>query len=134
MKLFLGEYDHSLDDRGRITLPKKIREEIKEKEVVLSRGFDRCIFGFDRTSWEAEATKQLTASVTEEKGRQLRRYIFAAAEIVEIDKLGRILLPAQLKEYASIRTEAVVIGAGDHFEIWDSSVWKTYSSQLSTHG
>ncbi len=131
MKLFLGEYDHSLDDRGRITLPKKIRQEIKEREIVLSRGFDRCIFGFDRTSWELEASKQLTASVTEEKGRELRRYFFAAAENVEIDKLGRILLPAQLKEYASIRTEAVVIGAGDHFEIWDSHLWKTYSAKIT---
>ncbi len=133
MKLFLGEYDHSLDERGRITLPRKIRSEIEEKEIVLSRGFDTCIFGFDKERWELEAEKQITASVTEEKGRQLRRYFFSAAEKVEIDKLGRILLPAQLKEYASIQTEVVVIGAGDHFEIWDHSVWKIYSAKLSTH-
>ncbi len=132
MKLFLGEYDHSLDERGRVTLPRKIRQEIEEREVVLSRGFDQCIFGFDRKSWDSEATKQLIDSVTEEKGRKLRRYFFAAAQKVDIDKLGRILLPAQLKEYASIQNEVVVIGAGDHFEIWDASVWKTYSTKLAT--
>ena len=134
MKLFLGEYDHSLDDRGRVTLPRKIRQEIEDREIVLSRGFDTCIFGFDTKRWDAEAEKQLTASVTEEKGRQLRRYFFSAAEKVEIDKLGRILLPAQLKEYASIQTEVMVIGAGDHFEIWDRSVWKTYAANATTHG
>lgn len=130
MKLFLGEYDHSLDDRGRVTLPRKIRQEITDREVVLSRGFDTCIFGFDRNSWEAEATKQLTASVTEEKGRELRRYFFAAAEKTEIDKLGRILLPAQLKEYASIRSDVVIIGAGDHFEIWDKEQWTPITNQF----
>ncbi len=130
MKLFLGEYDHSLDEKGRVTLPRKIRQEIGDSEIVLSRGFDTCIFGFDRSSWEIEAAKQLTPSVTEEKGRALRRYFFAAAEKVEIDKLGRILLPAQLKEYASIRSEVVVIGAGDHFEIWDKEQWISTTNQF----
>ncbi len=130
MKLFLGEYDHSLDERGRITLPRKIRQEIEEREVVLSRGFDQCIFGFDSRSWETEATKQLIASVTEEHGRELRRYFFAAAEKVEVDKLGRILLPAQLKEYASIQSEVVVIGAGDHFEIWDKEKWISITNRF----
>ena len=115
-------------------MPRKIRQEIGDSEIVLSRGFDTCIFGFDRSSWEAEAAKQLTPSVTEEKGRALRRYFFAAAEKIEIDKLGRILLPAQLKEYASIRSEVVVIGAGDHFEIWSKEKWSAYSTQLATHG
>lgn len=128
MKLFLGEYAHAFDDRGRVTLPRKIREELDEREVVLAKGFDPCIFGFDKASWEKEAAKQLEAPVTDEKARNLRRYLFSGAEKVEIDKLGRILVPAQLKEYAGVAREVVVIGAGDHFEIWDKSRWEDYAA------
>ena len=130
MKLFLGEYDHALDDRGRVTIPRKIRQELGEDEVVLSRGFDTCIFGFDRASWEREAGKHLETPVTDDKARSLRRYLFAGAQKAEVDKLGRILLPAQLKEYASISRNVVIIGAGDHFEIWDIARWKTYAATL----
>jgi MraZ protein len=129
MKLFLGEYDHSLDDRGRITLPRKIRQELGDGEIVLSKGFDACIFGYDRESWEKEAGKQLESPVTEQAGRELRRYLFAAAQKADIDKLGRILLPTHLKEYAGIRSEVKVIGAGDHFEIWDTSEWRKYQTR-----
>lgn len=132
MKLFLGEYEHSLDDRGRITLPRKIRQEIEENEIILARGLDNCIFGFDKGSWEKEAGKHLDTPVTDNSGRQVRRYLFSAAQKVEIDKLGRILLPAQLKEYALITREIIVIGAGDHFEIWDKANWRVFASQLTT--
>jgi len=132
MKLFLGEYSHTLDDRGRITLPRKIRQELDTYEVVVSQGFDQCIFGYDKKQWEDEAGKQLTVSVTDEKARKLRRYMFAAAEKVEVDKLGRIVLPAHLKEYGKIKGEVMVIGAGDHFEIWDTKAWEAYKKSLET--
>jgi len=115
MKLFLGEYDHALDDRGRVTLPRKIRQEIEEREV-----------------WEKEAAKQLEAPVTDAKARNLRRYLFAGAEKVEVDKLGRILLPALLKEYAGVTKDVIVVGAGDHFELWDPGKWKGYAAALNT--
>jgi MraZ protein len=133
MKLFLGEYGHRLDDRSRVTLPRKIRQELEGDEIVLSRGFEACISGFDRETWDREAAKQLEAPVTENKAREVRRYLFAAAERIEIDKLGRILLPALLKEYASITDEVVIIGAGDHFEIWDKQVWGEYATRLKVH-
>ena len=132
MKIFLGEYDHALDERGRVTLPKKIRKELGDEDVVLSRGFDACIFGFDKESWEKEATKQLESPVTDAKGRAIRRYMFAGAQKIEADKLGRILLPTLLKEYAKIDRNVMVIGAGDHFEIWDKKAWKEYASALKT--
>jgi MraZ protein len=134
MKLFLGEYDHALDDRGRITLPRKIREELDARELVLTRGFDTCIFGFDRASWEREAGKHLETPVTDKEARSLRRYLFSGAQKAEIDKLGRILLPAQLKEYASISREVTVIGAGDHFEIWDKEKWREYAVSHADNG
>ena len=130
MKLFLGEYDHALDERGRVTLPRKIRQELGEEQIILARGYDVCIFGFDRESWEREATKQLEAPVTDEKARRVRRYMFAGAQKVEMDKLGRILLPALLKEYAQIARGVMVIGAGDHFELWDSVHWRKYADTL----
>lgn len=130
MKLFLGEYDHVIDDRGRITLPRKIRQELSGETVVLSRGFDQCIFGFDRESWEREAQKHLEGNLTDPKSRDIRRYLFAAAENAEIDRLGRILLPAQLKEYALVEKEVVVVGAGDHFEIWEKSAWERQSATI----
>lgn len=134
MKLFLGEYDHSLDERGRVTLPKKIRTEIEERELILAKGFDPCIFGFDKNSWEKEAAKHLETPVTDEDGRKLRRYLFSTAQKVEIDKLGRILMPAQLKEYASIGRDVIIIGAGDHFEVWDKVAWEKYAKDLNTQG
>jgi MraZ protein len=126
MRLFLGEYDHAIDDRGRITLPRKIRQELGGSEVILSRGFDKCIFGFDRDSWEKEAEKHLATPVTEENGRSIRRYLFSSATNSDIDKIGRILLPTHLKEYACIQEHILVIGAGDHFEIWSDIEWKEY--------
>lgn len=132
MKLFLGEYDHTLDERGRITLPRKIRQELGERDVVLTRGFDTCIFGYDLAAWEREATKQLDTSVTDKGGRELRRYVFSAAEKAETDKLGRVVLPTHLKEYALIQGEVKIIGAGDHFEIWDKKHWEEYAAGMDT--
>jgi len=101
-----------------------------EREVILARGFDTCIFGFDKSSWEREAGKHLETPVTDEKARSLRRYLFSGAQKAELDKLGRILLPAQLKDYASISRNVVILGAGDHFEIWEKKRWETYSKTL----
>lgn len=128
--MFLGEYDHSLDEKARVTLPRKIRQEIEDREIVLARGYEGCIFGFDRSSWEHESAKHLETPVTDEKGREVRRYLFAAAEKVEIDKLGRILLPALLKEYAAIAKDVKIVGAGDHFEVWDVARWNEYAVRL----
>lgn len=130
MTLFLGEFDHSLDDRGRVTLPRKIRQELTRDEVILSRGFDQCIFGFDREQWERESQKHLETNLTDPKGREVRRYLFSSAEKVEIDKLGRLLLPAQLKEYANIGKDIVVVGAGDHFELWNIDAWTKYITTM----
>lgn len=131
MRLFLGEYEHALDDRGRITLPRKLRVELEGREIILTRGFDACIFGYDKAEWEAEAGKHLTSPVTDRGARDIRRYLYAAAEKAEIDKLGRFVLPAHLKEYANVSRDVVVIGAGDHFEIWEKKNWEAYAKGLN---
>lgn len=134
MKLFLGEYEHSLDDRGRITLPRKVRQEITGTTIVIARGFDTCVFGYDLSQWEAESAKQLVSPITDRDGRSVRRYLFSSAEKADIDKLGRIVLPTHLKEYAGIGKEITVIGAGDHFELWNTKTWNTYKQTLETNG
>jgi MraZ protein len=130
MRLFLGEFGHTLDEKGRLTLPKKIREELTDDYVILSRGYDTCIFGFDRKRWEEEAEKNLSASITDAHGRSLRRYLFSSAEKVDLDRLGRLLLPARLKEYSTITQNVSVIGAGDHFELWDPKLWVSYTATM----
>ena len=115
MSVFLGEFQHNLDDRGRLSLPKKLRQELASIEVVLTRGFENCIFGYPKELWLDEAKRQLEIPVFEEKGRNLRRYVFSAAVTAEIDKLGRVLIPTNLKDYAQIKNEVTVIGTGYHF-------------------
>jgi len=130
MRLFLGEFGHTLDEKDRLTLPKKIRDELTDNYVILSRGFDSCIFGFDRKRWEEEAEKNLSASITDAGGRSLRRYLFSSAEKVDLDRLGRLLLPARLKDYSKIQSHVAVIGAGDHFELWEPVTWKSYTAVM----
>lgn len=130
MRLFLGEYEHTLDDRGRVTLSRRIRQELTGNAIVLSRGFEGCIFGFDLNQWEAESTKHLVSPVTDDQGRKDRRYLFASAQKLDIDKLGRVILPTHLKEYGQIRDHVMIIGAGDHFEIWDQGNWEKYRHSL----
>jgi len=128
--MFLGEYQPNITEGSRLALPKKIREEIKGRFVVLSRGFEQCVFGYKKEDWEKEAEKYTKEPVSDKKARFLRRYMYSGAEIINLDSQGRLVLSQSLKEYAGIKDSVVVIGAGDHFEIWDFKYWKTYLAQL----
>jgi len=128
--MFFGHYQHTLDSRGRISLPKKIRHEIESKEVILVKGFEPCIFGYEKRTWEEGSSDELKNPISDKKSRDLRRYIFSGAEAVDIDKIGRILLPIIYKEYTKIKNDVIIIGAGDHFEIWDEKTWNEYLAHL----
>lgn len=128
--LFLGEYSHRLTGGNRLALPKKIRTEISGNEVILAGSFESCIAGFDRKKWAELAEKQLNVPLYEEKGRLLRRQMFANAMILKIDGQGRVVLPSSLKDFAEIKEELTIIGAGDHFEIWDNKKWQEYSKGI----
>src|SRR3990167_387357 len=99
--MFLGEYHTKFSGKGRVILPKKIRQGVKGSEVILSRGFEGCIWGFDIDVWQREAEKQLEISATEERARYLRRYLFSSSEPVEFDSQGRIVIPSALLTYAN---------------------------------
>jgi MraZ protein len=128
--MFLGEYKHSLTTGKRLALPKKIREQIKGDEVVLAKGFEPCIFGFDRQTWDEAAKQELLVPISESRGREIRRQMFAGAQVVDIDVQGRVVLPDPLISWAGIKGEMTVIGAGDHFEIWEEGKWSQYLKKI----
>ncbi|HXK52706.1 division/cell wall cluster transcriptional repressor MraZ [Candidatus Nomurabacteria bacterium] len=131
MKMFLGEYQPNITEGSRLALPKKLRDQILGDEVVLSRGFEQCVFIYDKNDWLEESQKQLSGSITEARTRDLKRYMYAGAAEAAIDSQGRIVLPSNLKVYAQLDKETTVIGAGDHIEIWNTSIWEAYLENLS---
>lgn len=131
MKMFLGEYQPNITEGSRIALPKKLREQITGDEIILSKGFEKCIFIYDKEDWVAEAKKQVENPITDSRTRELKRYMYSGASDTSIDSQGRIVIPPSLKDYAQIDKKTVVIGAGDHVEIWDSKNWYEHLGKIS---
>ena len=128
--MFLGSWEPSFDRlTRRIALPKKISDYLATGKLILSYGFEKCIFGFDTKSWEKESRKQLDRPITDRDARDTRRFFFSAAEPVRIDAQGRVVIPTSLLEYAQIK-KPIIIGAGDHFEIWDVANWQQEQLRL----
>jgi len=129
--MFLGEYQPNITEGSRIALPKKLRGQIHGDEAVLARGFEKCVFVYDKEDWILEAQKQLENPITDQKTRDLKRYMYAGASEVSIDLQGRMVVPANLKDYAGINKRVFVIGAGDHIEIWDFDLWRAHLEKIS---
>ena len=128
--MFLGSYRPSFDlNSRRIALPKKIREYLKTNEIILSFGFEKCIFGFDTQTWQEQSEKQLGRPITDRVSRDIRRFFFATAEHIRLDDQGRFVIPGQLLEYAEVKNP-IIIGAGDHFEIWNEATWEVHKLKL----
>ncbi len=129
--MFLGEYRQKLTGKGRILLPLKLRQQIQGENIVLSKGFEKCLFGYDEQRWQEMAQKQLRqSSLTNRQDRNLRRYLFSGAAIASLDQQGRFVIPENLLQYAAIENEALLIGAGDHFEIWLPQNWAQHLQGL----
>lgn len=131
MRMFLGEYNPNITEGSRIALPKRLRDQIRGEEVILSKGFEKCIFIYDKEDWVLEAEKQIDNPITDAKTRDLKRYMYSGASETSIDAQGRIVLPNNLKEYAILDKKTVVIGAGDHIEIWDIESWHNRIDQIT---
>ena len=129
--MFLGEYQPNITEGSRIALPKKLRDQILGDEVVMSRGFEKCIFIYDKEDWMREAQKQVENPITDVKTRDIKRYMYASASETAVDGQGRLVLPNNLKDYAGIKKSTAVIGAGDHIEVWDLDAWKTHLQKIS---
>ena len=130
--MFLGEYATRFTGIGRVILPKKLRESLTSEIIILSRGFEGCVFGFDEKTFEEEARKQLEISATEERARYLRRYLFSGSVPAELDSQGRFVIPSALLTYANLKQEVVIIGAGDHFEIWNTQNWAKHLTKIES--
>lgn len=128
--MLLGTYKPSLIGKRRIALPGKIGKEIEGKKVVLTTGFEECILGFGEKSWEKVTAADLSRPLSDSEGRELRRKMFAGAAVVDLGVQGRFVIPETMAKYAGIKKGVVLIGAGDHFEIWSEDKWETYSKKI----
>lgn len=125
--VLIGEYEHSLDSKGRMILPAKIREDLGEK-FIITKGLDGCLFGFSETEWNNFEEKLKQLPLTNKNARDFVRFFLSGAVEAETDKQGRFLIPANLREYADLDKEAVVTGVGTRIEIWERDKWKKYNS------
>ncbi len=133
MKMFLGEYNPSVTEGSRVALPKKMRDQIAGDSVVLTRGFEKCVYVYDKADWQEEAQKYIENSKVDERAkiRDLERYVFSSAAETSIDSQGRIVIPANLLEYARINDETSVVGVGNRIELWDKNTWSEYLERIS---
>ena len=124
--VFLGTHAPRLDDKGRLILPAKFREQLAEG-VVVTKGQERCLFVFTAAAFVAKAAGQ--AAPETKAGRDFQRLLFAGASDEVPDRTGRITLPAHLRAYAGLTRDCVVTGVNDHLEIWDAETWRTYEAE-----
>lgn len=132
VNMFLGTFNTNIMDKGRLSLPKKIREELNNGRLILTIGFEEGVFGFTEKKWEETTNSELNRPLFSDKeGRDLRRKMCAEAVNIELDSQGRFVMPNRMLNFCGLRNEAVIIGAGDHFEIWDLEKWEEYRKGLA---
>ncbi|MDQ6694957.1 MAG: division/cell wall cluster transcriptional repressor MraZ [Chloroflexota bacterium] len=127
--MFLGRHEHSVDNKGRMAVPARFRDKLSG-ELILTRGNDRCLYLFTQDSWEPLAEKLNALPTGDSDARNLRRAVFSAAEPVELDKQGRIIVPDHLRQYAGITANVCIIGLGAYIEIWDQEAWTTIDTNI----
>jgi MraZ protein len=126
--MFIGEYQASIDDKGRISIPVKFRPSLKSK-VVVTRGLDNSLFLYGMDEWKKLAEKLASLPISTANTRAFSRLMLAGAMDCEIDKQGRIIIPAYLKEFAKINKKVVVAGLYNRIEIWGEELWQAYKAQ-----
>ncbi|MDQ0860238.1 division/cell wall cluster transcriptional repressor MraZ [Metabacillus dongyingensis] len=126
--MFMGEYHHTIDAKGRMIVPAKFREELGET-FVITRGLDQCLFGYPMSEWKLIEDKLKALPLTKKDARAFTRFFFSGAVECELDKQGRINLAAPLLQYAKLEKECVVIGVSNRIELWDKAIWDTYVTE-----
>jgi len=123
--MFMGEYRHSIDAKGRIIIPAKFRENLGDT-FVLTRGLDQCLFGYPMDEWKTIEEKIKSLPLTKKDARAFSRFFFSGATECEIDKQGRVNIPSTLIQYAKLEKECVVLGVSNRIEIWSKEIWEEY--------
>ncbi len=129
-QMFLGQYDHSIDEKGRLVIPSRYRDMLELGGAYVTRGFEQNLMVLTASSFKEIAGSIRSTSITNEDARDLKRWIFSNATWVEVDRMGRVLIPQHLREKAGLDGEVVVVGAGDYFEIWSAEIWRQRLDQI----
>ena len=131
--MLIWEYSHNLDSKKRVSIPAKLRKEIGDK-AVLTRGLDRCLFLFTAKSWEELSEKISKLSMGQLESRGFARLLLSGASEVELDQLGRVLIPDYLRDYAGLQKTVIVAGVGNRLELWNAERWEDYKRDLEKNG
>ena len=127
--MFYGEYEHTIDRKGRVIVPARFRQALKEhdvKSLFLTRGLDGCLFLFPDAEWRLVESRFKQIPLTKAEGRKFNRMFFSGATDVTVDGLGRMLVPKNLKEFAQIQTDVMVVGVSSRMEIWAKEKWRAF--------
>ena len=130
--MFLGEYDHTIDSKGRMAVPARFRVQL-DRGAVISKGMGTCLSVYTMQRWEEKSAELATGKSIDEL-RDFERRIYPSASEVELDGQGRLVIPAKLRAYAGLENEVTVAGVRDHFEIWDRTKWREYQEKLDAEG
>lgn len=126
--MFIGEYNHNLDNKGRLAIPAKFRNILK-KGAVVTKGLDNCLFLYSKEQFEKIAEKFASLPIGQSKARAFARHMLAGAMDVEFDNQGRITLPEYLRKFSSLKKKIIVAGLYNHLEIWDETAWEKYKTK-----
>lgn len=125
--MFIGEYQHTIDEKGRLAIPVKFRSDLSQGAVV-TRGLDRCLFLYPLDAWRKLAEKLVKLPISQSKSRAFARLMLAGAMDVSLDRQGRVVLPEYLRGYGKLQKKVVVTGLYDRLEIWDEKAWQQYKA------
>lgn len=126
--MFMGEFQQKLDTKGRMIIPSKFRDSLNE-QFVITRGLDKCLFGYTMDEWARIEEKMKSLPLTKKDARKFMRLFFSGATVVDMDKQGRINIPSNLREYANLLKDCVVIGVSSRIEIWSENEWQEFYSE-----
>lgn len=129
--MLIGEYQHTLDPKKRLSLPSKFRVELGKK-LVVTRGLDQCLFVFSVAAWKKLTAKFADLSIGSSDTRAFNRFMLSGAVEAEVDSAGRILIPDFLKNFAGLKTDVVLAGVNDRVEIWDTKRWNEYKTRIES--
>jgi MraZ protein len=130
--MFLGEYEHTVDAKGRVAIPARFRAQM-DRGAVISKGMGTCLSIYTMDRWEEKSNELVTGKSSDEL-RDFERWIYPSASEIELDGQGRMIIPAKLRAYANLGSEVTIAGVRDHFEIWDRAIWQQYQERLATEG
>jgi MraZ protein len=127
--MFIGEYEHTLDEKNRVSLPKSFRAGLGKK-MVMTRGLDNCLFAYSESDWKKVSAKLSELSFAQADTRGFNRFLLSGAAEVEVDSAGRILVPEHQRQFAGLKKTIVFAGVSDRVEVWDATRWKSYKAKI----